>query len=79
MSINISLNKILFLIAGSILLLGCLSVAALAQTPPRQPTPNDTLISPEVATDRRVTFRIYAPKATDVALRGDWMEGPGTI
>ena len=43
----------------------------------RVPTPNDTLVSTEVAADRRVTFRIYAPKASEVALRGDWMEGPG--
>jgi enterochelin esterase-like enzyme len=50
-----------------------------AQQQPRQPTPNDTLISPEVHGDKRVTFRIYAPKATEVALRGDWMEGPGTV
>jgi hypothetical protein len=49
-----------------------------AQAPPRQPTPNDTLVSPEIATDRRVTFRIYAPKASAVTLRGDWMEGAGT-
>jgi enterochelin esterase-like enzyme len=50
---------------------------ALAQ--PRQPTPNDTLLSPEVHSDKRVSFRIYAPKATEVTLRGDWMEGPGTV
>ncbi len=50
-----------------------------AQQPPRQPTPNDTLVSPETLSDKRVTFRIYAPKATDVALRGDWMEGPGPV
>jgi enterochelin esterase-like enzyme len=50
-----------------------------AQQPPRQPTPNDTLISPEVHGDKRVTFRLYASKATEVALRGDWMEGPGTV
>jgi len=52
---------------------------AFAQQPPRQPTPNDTLVSYEVHGDKRVTFRIYAPKATEVALRGDWMEGPGTV
>ena len=52
---------------------------AFAQQPPRQPTPNDTLVSHEVHGDKRVTFRIYAPKATEVALRGDWMEGPGTV
>lgn len=50
-----------------------------AQTPQRQPTPNDTLVSPEVLPDRRVTFRIYAPKASEVRLRGDWMDGPGTV
>src|SRR5919202_6524642 len=48
---------------------------AIAQFPRREPTPNDTLISPEVQSDRRVTFRIYAPKASAVTLRGDWMEG----
>jgi enterochelin esterase family protein len=49
-----------------------------AQAPRREPTPNDTLVSPEVHIDKRVTFRIYAPKASEVALRGDWMEGVGT-
>jgi len=53
--------------------------AAFAQQAARQPTPNDTLVSPEVHIDKRVTLRIYAPKATEVALRGDWMEGPGTV
>ncbi len=33
----------------------------------------DTLISPAVETDRRVTFRLRAPKATVVSLSGDWM------
>jgi para-nitrobenzyl esterase len=42
------------------------------------PTPNDSLVSPEVAPDKTVTFRIYAPKASEVALRGDWMAGFGT-
>ena len=50
-----------------------------AQQPPRQPTPNDTLVSTETHSDNRVTFRIYAPKATEVTLRGDWMEGPGPV
>ena len=65
--------------AGALLLAAILSVATGAQTPPRQPTPNDTLVSPEVQSDKRVTFRIYAPKASEVTLRGDWMEGPGTV
>jgi enterochelin esterase-like enzyme len=52
---------------------------AASQTPPRQPTPNDTLVSPEVLVDRRVVFRLYAPKAAEVTLRGDWMETPGPV
>jgi enterochelin esterase family protein len=48
---------------------------ARAQEIPRPaPTPNDTLVSPEVLSDNRVTFRIYAPKATEVALRGEWVQ-----
>ena len=39
----------------------------------RQPTPNDTLVSPDVQADKRVIFRIYAPKAQEVTVRGDWM------
>ncbi|HEX7088110.1 MAG TPA: alpha/beta hydrolase-fold protein [Vicinamibacterales bacterium] len=53
-----------------------LATEAAAQRPP---TPNDTLVSPEVLPDRRVTFRLYAPKASEVTLRGDWMDGPGTV
>jgi enterochelin esterase family protein len=48
-------------------------------TPQRTPTPNDTLVSPEVLSDRRITFRIYAPKASEVTLRGDWMETPAPV
>src|SRR4051794_38773545 len=29
--------------------------------------------SAEVAADRQVTFRVNAPKATDVTVNGDWM------
>ncbi len=46
---------------------------ALAQTPPHIPTPNDTLKSPDVMPDRRVVFRIYAPKAAEVSITGDWI------
>jgi enterochelin esterase-like enzyme len=55
-------------------LVGLTPAPVLAQPPKRQPTPNDTLVSPEVHPDRKVTFRIYAPKASEVTLRGDWME-----
>ena len=39
--------------------------------------PADTLVSPEIESDRRVTFRMRAPKASEVALAGDWMS-PGS-
>ncbi|MSV27759.1 MAG: esterase [Bryobacterales bacterium] len=50
-----------------------------AQPPARPATPNDTLVSPEVLAGNRVAFRIYAPKAAAVTLRGDFMEGPGAM
>jgi enterochelin esterase-like enzyme len=43
-----------------------------AQRPRRQPTPNDTLISPEILPDHRLTFRLYAPKASEVKVAGDF-------
>jgi len=36
------------------------------------PNPNATLVSNEISPDRHVTFQIYAPKAQDVELRGDY-------
>lgn len=39
----------------------------------RAAAPPDTLVSPEVQTDRRVTFRLRAPKAEEVTFFGDWM------
>ncbi len=74
------MNHHRILYSASMLLLALTTFsAAFAQTPQRQPTPNDTLVSPETHSDKRVTFRIYAPKASEVTLRGDWMEGPGVI
>ena len=29
--------------------------------------------SPQVLPDRRVIFRLYAPKASDVSITGDWV------
>ena len=40
----------------------------------RQPNPNDTLQSTEVSADHKVTFRIYAPKADEVTVSGDFGE-----
>jgi enterochelin esterase-like enzyme len=47
-----------------------------AQPPKKEPTPNDTLVSPQAHPDKKVTFRIYAPRASEVTLRGDWLTGP---
>ncbi len=49
------------------------SKAGAQETPRPAPPPGSTLVSPEVLPDRRVAFRIYAPKAAEVILRGDWM------
>ena len=68
-----------------ILLLG-LSLQLMAQqsgqpsttvpAPPRVPfRMGPVIVSPEILPDNRVTFRLYAPKATTVTISGDWMEG----
>lgn len=45
-----------------------------AAKPQRVPTPNDTLLSPEVNADRQVTFRLYAPKAELVRLQSEFKD-----
>src|SRR4051794_38259580 len=42
--------------------------AASAQTPA-----NNSVQSPEVSADHHVTFRLLAPKASEVTLAGDWL------
>ena len=55
--------------------LGLLAATLAAPGALAQPaaSPNDSLVSPEVLPDRRVAFRVYAPKASDVAVSGDWI------
>ncbi|GAB3167380.1 esterase [Telluribacter humicola] len=48
---------------------------ALAQAQQRQPTPNDTLQSPRVSADKKATISIYAPKASEVTVSGDFSPG----
>lgn len=60
-------------------ILCCLSVIGAGVAAAQPPAPQPQITSPEVHEDRRVTLRIHAPKATEVTLRGDWMEGPGTV
>jgi enterochelin esterase-like enzyme len=52
-----------------LLLPWCLCVPFVFAQAPRPPA----VVSPEVRGDRTVTFRIYAPKATEVLVTGDWM------
>ncbi|GAB2535115.1 esterase [Spirosoma aerophilum] len=63
---------------NSILLLSLL-ITGLAQAqnfPARTPTPNDTLVSARVLPDNRIRFSIYAPKATEVTVGGDFSTTP---
>ncbi len=46
-----------------------------AQFPQRRPTPNDTLHSVRIWSDNKVTFSIYAPKASEVTMNGDFPGG----
>lgn len=62
-------------------LIVCLSLLAtgLVQAqnfPARTPTPNDTLVSARVLPDNRIRFSIYAPKATEVTINGDFSTMP---
>jgi enterochelin esterase family protein len=50
-----------------------------AQPQQRPRTPNDTLVSPEVSADHKVTFRIYAPKASEVTVRGDFLDNSPSV
>jgi enterochelin esterase-like enzyme len=65
--------------SGALLALSFLASVALpcaaAQITARQRTPNDTLKSTEVSADHKVTFRIHAPKASEVSVGGDFGEG----
>jgi enterochelin esterase-like enzyme len=46
---------------------------------PAPSAPPDAITSPEVLPDGRVTFRIYAPKASEVLVDGEWsLQGRGT-
>ena len=49
-------------------ILATAAIAAIAQTPPA-----NTLRSPELHADQSATFRIRAPKSTELTLWGDWM------
>jgi enterochelin esterase family protein len=63
-------------------LLALLLVAqtAAAPAPAQPPSPAaDPLQSPEVHPDRRITLRLRAPRATTVAVAGEWMRPGGNV
>jgi enterochelin esterase family protein len=66
--------------ALAVAFVGAAAGQAFAQAPaPAPAAPSSTadqVVSPEVHADHTVTFRVYAPKATDVLLWGDWMATP---
>lgn len=73
------LNRISRVAVMAFIALVALTSAFAQPAQQRQPTPNDTLKSPEVLSDGRVVFRIYAPKASEVTVGGDWIpQGLGT-
>ena len=65
------MTRIMLATIGLLVLAVCPTAA---QQPKKEAPPR--LVSPEVHADKKVTFRIYAPKATEVTVRGDWMTGP---
>lgn len=62
------------------LVMGCINVAAQNDAkPPARPVfrMGMVIISPEIKADNSVTFRLFAPKATEVTVSGEWMTGYG--
>jgi enterochelin esterase family protein len=59
-------------IAPHLLAIAASSVVLLAQAPPAGAP---VVRSPEILSDGRVTFRLLAPKATEVRLNGEWPDG----
>ena len=59
------------------LLLLCLLFSSITHAQPfnRNPTPNDTLQSVRILPDNTVVLSIYAPKATEVSVSGDFTGG----
>ena len=51
------------------------TTSVFAQFPQRTPTPNDTLKSVRQLADGKVKFSIYAPKASEITISGDFPNG----
>jgi len=55
------------------------SLTGNAQFPGYKPTPGDTLKSIRISADKKVTFSIYAPKASEVTVSGDFQQTYGAL
>jgi len=55
------------------ILVACAAIAGAQQPPPAR------VVSPEIASDHRVTFRLLAPQAREVVLTGEFIEGNKTF
>jgi enterochelin esterase family protein len=60
-------------------LLAAASLATAAETPNPGRGPAATTKSPDVQPDRRVTFRLRAPKASEVLVTGQWANGRAAL
>ena len=49
------------------------------EAPAARPAAPPPVISPEVDSDQRVTFRLRAPKATEVTISGEWARQPQAL
>lgn len=59
-----------------LLLLGTLAAMHAADTPaPARRPSRAPIVSPEIGADRQVTFRLRAPKASEVVVAGQWKNG----
>lgn len=72
------MNRIIKNLASAGLLLA-VSLAGNAQFPGYKPTPGDTLKSIRISADKKVTFSIYAPKASEVTVSGDFQQTYGAL
>ena len=68
------MTRMRVLSAFSFLLLLTPAHAQRGQAPGRGAAP-PAVVSPEIGSDRRVTFRLYAPTATAVTVNGEWSGG----
>ncbi len=64
-------------LSGIVAVFGLVAGAPLVaqQPPPSPPAARPMLRSPDIHPDRTVTFRLLAPKATEVTLNGSWENG----